>query len=141
MTYLQLLQHLEQQLGHHQVPLNPAARSLPELLAGGAVHQDLIKNVSVRLFKQNRCQKLSDAVNAAASLEALVPIRLEVLRSQQTDVDLFHFIEALCAAVDGYFRHPEPAPRAAVARALPQAAQVLAFKRSRWIKPRTKSLA
>ena len=141
MTFLQLLQHLEQQLGHHQVPLHPGARTVYELMAGGALHHELMKQVSLALFKQNKCQKLSDPVTAATSLAALVPIRLHILRAQETDIDLFHFIEALCVAVDGYFRsHEQPSP-AVPARALPQVAQVVAFKRTRLPKPRVKSLA
>lgn len=125
MSFLQLMRHLEHGLGHHQVPLNPCARTLGDLFVSCGVHDEFIKSVTQTIYKQNRCQNLLAAVDAERTLGALVPLRLKVLQSERTDVDLFHFTESLCAAIDGYFRR-EPADEISAPR-LPLPAQVLAF--------------
>lgn len=125
MSFLQLMRHLEHGLGHHQVPLNPCARTPADLFICCGVHDEFLKTVTQAIYKQNRCQNLVGAIDAERTLAALVPLRLKVLQSDRTDIDLFQFTEALCAAVDGYFRRESA--DATAAPALPLPAQVLAF--------------
>lgn len=125
MSFLQLMRHLEHDLGHHQVPLNPCARTLADLFVTCGVHDEFLKTVTQAIYKQNRCHNLTGALDAEQTLATLVPLRLKVLQSDRTDIDLFQFTEALCAAVDSYFRRESV--DAAAAPALPLAAQVLAF--------------
>lgn len=125
MSFLQLMRHLEHKLGHHQVPLNPCARTPADLFVSCGVHDEFLKTVTHAIYKQNRCQNLLGALDAERTLAALVPLRLKVLQSDRTDIDLFQFTEALCAAVDGYFRREST--DIMTAPALPLAAQVLAF--------------
>lgn len=103
MSYVGLMQYLEARLGHHQLPLDPGARDLRDLLASCALHHEVARELLHAIFKQNRCNKLTDDVERNATIDAIVPIRLKILKSETTDLDLFHFIEAWCAAVTGYF--------------------------------------
>lgn len=99
MTYRELLEHLARQIGHHQIPLNPAATELRGLVDSGAVHYELITQVATALYTGNRCRRLMDAVRCDASFEALEPIRMAVLRSPKTDVDAWRLMDNLCSEI------------------------------------------
>lgn len=99
MTFRELIELLSKRIGHHQVPLNPAATELRGLIDSGAVHYELINQIVTALYTGNRCRRLKDAVTQDASFEALEPIRLAVLRSSSTDVDVHHLMETICLEV------------------------------------------
>jgi hypothetical protein len=103
MTFLELLKKLEAHLGSHQMPLNAAAKTLKNVFETIPLHNDLMKRLVQSIYTGNRCQRLSDPVERAATFEALAPLRLEVIRSERTDVDLYRLIEELCVALDGAF--------------------------------------
>lgn len=108
MTFRQLMQYLEQTLGHHQVPINEHAASLRDLFDSCALHHDLTLDLSKEIYRANRCHHLSGRITRAATLEALAPIRLKVLRASNTDVDTASYIEEACAAVSNYFDQQAP---------------------------------
>lgn len=108
MTFRQLMQHLEQTLGHHRIPINEHAATLRDLFDSCALHHDLTVDLSKEIYRANRCHHLSGGVTRAATLEALAPIRLKVLRCSRTDVDTASFIEDACAAVSSYFEQQAP---------------------------------
>lgn len=141
MSFLKLLQFLEERLGHQHVPLNTAAQKFPELLLSGAIHHDCLREIAAAIFKHNACRHPHDVIAADATLAALAPIRLKVLQSPHTDVDLFHFVENLCAATDAYFRESDDAIEARKPARKRARASVLPFKRTLRAKPREKSLA
>ncbi|MDH4133386.1 MAG: hypothetical protein OEV31_01225 [Gammaproteobacteria bacterium] len=99
MTFRQLIELLSKQIGHHQIPLNPAATELRGLVDSGAVHYELITQIVTALYTGNRCQRLKDPVTQEATFEALESIRLAVLRSPSTDVDVHNLMETICAEV------------------------------------------
>lgn len=99
MTFRELLEHLARRIGHHQIPLNPAATELRGLIDSGAVHYELVTQVATALYTGNRCRRLTDAVQCDASFEALEPIRLAVLRSPKTDVDAWRLMDSLCSEI------------------------------------------
>lgn len=111
MTFKELLQQLEACLGHHQIPLHAAPAGMHDLFEFCALHHELMTEIAMAIYKQNGCHGLGDEVTRAATFEALSPIRLRILRSPRTDVDLFHLIEELCRAVDAAFGIRESAAK------------------------------
>ncbi len=103
MTFNELMQQLEAHLGHHQIPLHPAPAGMHDLFEFCALHHELMIEIAMAIYKRNDCRSLSDRVTRAATFDALAPIRLRVLRSPKTDVDLFNLMEELCRALDGAF--------------------------------------
>jgi len=109
MNFKELLQHLEQRLGNHHFPINPAATGIKDLFEGSPLHHDLMKRLAQAIYKENACHTLKDPVDAAKTFHALAPIRQEVLRSATTDVDLYRMLEDLCMALNHIFALPTPA--------------------------------
>lgn len=131
MTFLELLKKLETHLGYHQMPLNAAAKNVKEIFESSPLHHDLMKRLVQSIYSGNHCRRLSDPVERDTTFEAVAPLRLEVLRSERTDVDLYRLIEELCVALDRSFgplaRPPEePKPASAA-----QVIQLAPFRRRR----------
>jgi hypothetical protein len=103
MNFKELMQQLESRLGYHQIPLNPAARGIKDIFENGPLHHDLVTRLVKAIFTENKCQRLEDAVAREATFRALSPIRLEAIRSNSTDVDLFNLVDDLCRAVERIF--------------------------------------
>lgn len=108
MNFRELLELLSQRIGHHQIPLNPAASELRGLIDSGAVHYELITQIVTALYTGNRCRRLKDPVTQDASFEALEPIRLAVLRAPGTDVDSHALMEAICIEIAHAFNVSAP---------------------------------
>lgn len=104
MLFKQLVQHLEERLGHHQVPMNARAKNLSDILGGCAVHHDFLTTVLRAIHKANRCQKIDDTIARAPTLAAIEPLRLAVLRNPHTDIDLYRFMEELCVEIEMLLR-------------------------------------
>ncbi len=111
LTFAQFVRHLERRLGHHQLPLNPAAAGINDLFETCALHHDLMKRLMREIYKKNKCQKLSDAVTRSSTFDAVAPIRLEILRAPHTDIDVFNLMEDLCAAINAAFGGDPARPR------------------------------
>jgi hypothetical protein len=62
-----------------------------------------MKRLVQSIYAGNCCQCLGDPVERAATFEAVAPLRLEVLRSERTDVDLYRLVDELCVALDDAF--------------------------------------
>lgn len=99
MTFMQLMQQLEQSLGYHQWPVNACASQLHEVFESSPVNGELAIKIMRALYKSNRCQKFSDQVSLEQCNAALVPVRLEVVRGRTTDIDAFQFMENTCHAI------------------------------------------
>ena len=111
MNFLGLMQILERRLGYQHLPLNVAARGIKDIFDGSAVHHELMIKLVRAIFAANRCQRLSDPVTHAATFNALGPLRLETLRSGNTDVCTYRFLEELCRALDRAFADPQTPSR------------------------------
>lgn len=131
MTFLELLKKLEAHLGYHQMPLKVAPKSLKDVFEGSPLHHDLMKRLVQSIYSGNHCRRLTDPVERGATFEAVAPLRLEVLRSERTDVDLYRLIEELCVALDNIFgplaRLPEE-PKPVIAA---QVIELARFRRRR----------
>jgi hypothetical protein len=114
MTFIELLRKLEARLGYHQFPLNPAAKNLKDLFECSPLHHELVVRLAQSIFVANACRRLTDPVVREPTLDAVAPIRLQVLQSERTDIDLYRLIEELCAALAVLFgdsgRPQTPAP-------------------------------
>jgi hypothetical protein len=99
MSFRELLELLSRRIGHHQIPVNPAASELRGLIDSGAVHYELITQIVTALYTGNRCRRLKDPVTQDATFEALEPIRLAVLHAPGTDVDSHALMEAICVEI------------------------------------------
>ena len=127
MNFRQLIETLSRHIGHHQLPVNPSASELRGFIDSGAIHYELVTQIVTAIYTGNRCRRLADPVTRDATFEALEPIRLAVLRSPKTDVDVYRLMDAVCAEVAHVFEKLQrrSAPAAA---AKPAGAQLLSFK-------------
>ncbi len=126
MNFLQLLQHLEERLGYHQVPLNPGATGLRDLFEGSPLHHDWMVQLVRTIYAENRCQRLIDPVARAETFKALETLRFQALRAAGTDIDLRAFIEETGEAVNAVFADgatdtapTEPPPASSGAEIIP----------------------
>jgi len=106
-TFIELFRHLEHSLGYHQFPVNEQATELSQIFESSAAHHDFVVRLAHELYKANRCQKLQSPVTRQKVEEVLSTIRVEILDGKKTDIDLFHFIEELCFAVNDFFLQME----------------------------------
>jgi hypothetical protein len=113
MSFHELIELMAKRIGHHQIPLNPAATELRGLIDSGAVHYELITQIATAIYTGNRCRHIKDAVTQDASFEALEPIRLAVLRAPGTDVDVHGLMESICTEVAHAFDVATPNKRPA----------------------------
>lgn len=132
MTFLELLRKLEAQLGYHQVPLNPGAKTLKDLFESSPLHHEFTKRLAQSIYSGNRCRRLNDPVERETTFDAVAPLRVEVLRSERTDVDLYRLIEELCVALDRIFGPLDPSPTARPESPAPaQIIELAPFRRRR----------
>lgn len=103
MNFYQLLQHLEDRLGYHQLPLNPGATNLRDLFDGTPLHHDWMLQFVRAVYAENRCQRLTDPVNRAETFKALTTLRQQALKAAATDVDLRALVEEVGEAVNAVF--------------------------------------
>jgi hypothetical protein len=103
MNFKELIACLADEIGYHQVPLNTRAHQVNELLEGCALHHDLMLHLLRAIYRHNGCHKLIDGVTRTATLDAVAPIRLDVLRSPKTDIDTKRLIDDFCLAVSRIF--------------------------------------
>lgn len=126
MNFIEFVDYLVRRLGHHQVPVRPGARALKELIESSALHYELVKRVLAAVYSANGCHRLTDPIQMNATLDALAPVRAEVLESTRTDVDRYHFMENLCMAAGEAVGVPPgtPIPPAARPAERPKAAVI-----------------
>ncbi len=103
MNYFELMQHLEERLGYHQLPLNPAATSVRDLFDGTPLHHDWMTQFVRAVYAENRCQRLTDPVTLAETFKALAILRQQALKASATDVDLRTLVEEVGEAVNAVF--------------------------------------
>ncbi|GMQ90478.1 MAG: hypothetical protein BMS9Abin10_0861 [Gammaproteobacteria bacterium] len=143
MNFKELVQILEERIGYHQVPINPTATGPKDLFECCALHHEVMTEVVRAIFDANDCRTLTDPVDRQKTFQALSPIRLKILRSTHTDIDVFHLIENLCIAVDQAFSsregHDIPTPRRRRHAPVARKAEVLELDNYRY--RRFKSLA
>jgi hypothetical protein len=123
MTYIELIRQLAKRLGQHQIPLNAEAKELRRLLDSSALHYELMTKILRAVYDRNHCRALNDPVDSDATYEALGPLRLEVLRSPKTDVDLYRLMEDLCVAIALVFNQQQQTTDQDSARFSPDEAQ------------------
>ncbi|MGW8248620.1 MAG: hypothetical protein ACWGOV_10980 [Acidiferrobacterales bacterium] len=114
MNFIELFRHLEHGLGYHQFPVNEEATELSQIFDSSAAHHDFVVRLAHEIYKANHCQKLQSPVTRGKVEQVLSAIRVEILDGKKTDIDLYHFIEDVCFAVNDYFLQMENAdqPRA-----------------------------
>ncbi len=108
MNFKELLEQLEERMGYHQFPVNPAATNIKDVFEGSPLHHDIMTRLVRAIFVSNACRRLTDPVNLDRTLLALTPIRQEVLRAARTDVDLYRVLDELGAALGKIFAEGTP---------------------------------
>ena len=103
MNFKELLAQLEEHLGYHQFPVNPAATNIKNVFEGSPLHHDLMTGLARAIYVANACRRLTDPVTLDKTLQALAPIRQESLRSAGTDVDLYRLLDDLGVALNEIF--------------------------------------
>ena len=109
MNFIELFRHLEHSLGYHQFPVNEQATELSQIFESSAAHHDLVVRLAHEIYKANRCQKLQSPVTRQQVERVLSANRVQILDGKKTDIDLYHFIEDVCVAVNDYFLQLENA--------------------------------
>ncbi len=109
MKFIQLIEQLARHVGTHQIPVNPAATQRQGLIESSALHYELITRIVGAIYARNRCGRLTDPVERDATFEALAPIRQEVLRAANTDVEAARLLEDLCVGIAVVFEQHNPA--------------------------------
>ncbi len=117
MNFLQLIEQLTTRIGQHQLPLNATSHNVRTLVDSSALHYELAAGIVCAIYEHNSCCRLTDPVAAQPTFEALGPIRAGLLGSNRTDVDIYRFMEELCAAVAKIF---DTHPVAAIAANAPE---------------------
>ena len=112
MNFKELLEQLEERMGYHQFPVNPAATNIKDVFEGSPLHHDIITRLVRAIYVSNTCRRLIDSVNLDKTLLALTPIRQEVLRAARTDVDLYRVLDELGAALSKIFTDSTPVLKA-----------------------------
>ena len=128
MTFLQLLQALEQRLGHVHLPIQPRAARLPEVFDGCGLHHELAVTLVRAIYRENRCRHVRDRVSVEACLRAVAPIHAAVAHADHTDVDTYRFSEGFLAAVQAVF---EQKPGARPPKVREPRGQLLSFPLTR----------
>ncbi len=103
MNFKELLAQLEEHLGYHQFPVNPAATNIKNVFEGSPLHHDLMTGLARAIYVANACRRLTDPVTLDKTLQALSPIRQEALRAARTDVDLYRLLDDLGTALNEIF--------------------------------------
>ena len=103
MNFKELLSQLEEHLGSHQFPVNPAATNIKNIFEGSPLHHDLMTGLLRAIYVANACRRLTDPVTLDKTLRALAPIRQEALRSAAADVDLYRLLDELGVALNEIF--------------------------------------
>ena len=109
MNFIELFRHLEHSLGYHQFPVNEQATELSQIFESSAAHHDLVVRLAHEIYKANRCQKLQSPVTRERVEKVLSTIRVKIHDGKKTDIDLYHFIEDVCFAVNDFFLQLEEA--------------------------------
>lgn len=139
MNFKDFLLYLENRLGYHQIPLNPAARDAKDIFESCPLHDDLTKQLVRSIYKRNRCQRLTDPVDRTTTESVLKEIRVAVVQEAGTDIDRYDFINDFCRAAHEFFV-TDLAPSDSDSRSNPekQPAQVVDLRayrqrRMRWL--------
>ncbi|MHB8536026.1 MAG: hypothetical protein ACYDBW_11360 [Sulfuricaulis sp.] len=103
MNFKELLAQLEERLGYHQFPVNPAATNIKNVFEGSPLHHDMMTGLARSIYVANACRRLTDPVILEKTLQALAPIRQETLRAARTDVDLYRLLDELGTALNEIF--------------------------------------
>ncbi|MDH5513158.1 MAG: hypothetical protein OEY27_08105 [Gammaproteobacteria bacterium] len=136
MNFKELLSHLEERLGYHQFPVNPAATNIKDVFEGSPLHHDIMTRLVRAIYVSNACRRLSDPVSLEKTFQALTPIRQEVLRAARTDVDLYRVLDEIGAAFNEIFA-VSVATRTPAAPGTRRSAEIIplsAFRRLRQLK-------
>ncbi len=99
MNFIELLAQLEERLGYHQFPVNPAATHIKNIFEGSPLHHDIMTAFARAIYVTNACRRVTDPVTLDNTLQALTPIRQETLRAARTDVDLYRLLDDLGTAL------------------------------------------
>jgi hypothetical protein len=103
MNFKELLAQLEERLGNHQFPVNPAATHIKDVFEGSPLHHDIMTRLVRAIYVSNACRRLTDPVSQEKTFLALTPIRQEVLRAARTDVDLYRVLDEIGSAFNEIF--------------------------------------
>jgi len=109
MTYIELLQALEQRLGYQHLPLNARASNMKNLFDSTPVHHELMQRLVQGLYRNNACRVLTDTVKRDACFDAVITVRQETLKNGTTDVDAYRLLDDLFQVLGELFPVlPEP---------------------------------
>jgi hypothetical protein len=134
-NFKELLSQLEERLGSHQFPVNPAATTIKNIFEGSPLHHDTMTGLARAIYVSNACRRLTDPVSLDKTQQALAPIRQEALRSTATDVDLYRVLDDLGVALNEIFSdNKTPIKTIAPIRRSAEIILLSAYRRQRYLK-------
>lgn len=95
LEYRRLMTRLADIVGRHQLPINPDAADINDILDGDAVHYDLARQVVRSIYRSGRCGHLDAEVRAETVFNSLGDIRGRLVADSDTDVDQINLLEEL----------------------------------------------
>ena len=139
MKFNELMAQMEEHLGYHQFPVNPAATNIKNIFEGSPLHHDMMTGLARAIYVSNACRRLTDPVNLEKTLLALAPIRQQALRSAAADVDIYRLLDEMGVALNEIFAegHTSDKKPAAPTRRTAEIIPLAPYRRQR----RLKSLA
>lgn len=93
--YRRLMTRLSDLVGRHQLPINPEADDINEILDGDPVHYDLARQVVRAIYRSGHCGHLDAEIRAETVFNSLGDIRGRLLAESDTDVDQVNLLEEL----------------------------------------------
>jgi len=130
-NYYQLLQHLEERLGYHQLPLNPAATTLRDLFDGTPLHHDWMVQLVRAVYAENGCRNLTDPVQRAQTFKALAVLRQQALRANATDIELRTLVEEIGEILNEIFTELAVKAAPTASTDAPASADIISFESAR----------
>lgn len=106
--YRRLMTRLSDLVGRHQLPVNPDAADINDILDGDPVHCDLARQVVRSIYRSGRCGHLDAKIRAETVFNSLGDIRARLVADNETDVDQINLLEELGWASRVLFATPPP---------------------------------
>lgn len=106
LEYRRLMTRLSDIVGRHQLPINPNAADINDILDGDPVHYDLARQVVRSIYRSGRCGHLDAEVRAETVFNSLGDIRGRLIADHDTDVDQINLLEELGWASRALFAAP-----------------------------------
>ena len=96
MTFRQLIQHLAEKIGMHQIPVDTSANEIRYFLAEDGVHHQFVTALVRDIYKYNSCGHLDATIDRVKTMSLLGKIRANLLSEEDADICKVRLMNQLC---------------------------------------------